>query len=218
MDVFGRLLIKVARFLKFGCSLLFASIYYAVYQTFFTTPDFILATNRHKWHKEENKRQAANITNNEDNYAQVSILFFVIFVSVCGDPERFLMADEIMRLCDTIRETSFALHHFLQSGHLEKVYENGLAHRLRKRSVVVETQFAIPVFDEDTTPLGDFYADLFVNGVLIVELKACKSLTDAHIAQLLGYMRASRVEHGLLINFGAPALQIKKFILTANRK
>jgi GxxExxY protein len=48
-----------------------------------------------------------------------------------------------------------------------------------------------------------------------VELKACASLTPEHVAQLLGYLRASHIEHGLLMNFGAPKFQIRKFVLTA---
>ena len=71
--------------------------------------------------------------------------------------------------------------------------------------------------DEDSTVLGEFAADLFVENVLIVEVKAAKALVDEHIAQLLGYLRASRMEHGLLINFGAPRLQVKKYILTPDR-
>lgn len=67
--------------------------------------------------------------------------------------------------------------------------------------------------DEDRTVLGDYLADLFVENRLIVELKACKALADEHTAQLLGYLRASRIEHGLLINFGAPKLEIRKFAL-----
>lgn len=57
-------------------------------------------------------------------------------------------------------------------------------------------------------------ADLFVDERLIVEVKACKALADEHTAQVLGYLRASRIEHGLLINFGAPRYQIRKFILS----
>jgi hypothetical protein len=57
-------------------------------------------------------------------------------------------------------------------------------------------------------------ADLFVNGRLIIELKAAKALADEHVAQILGYLRASRVEHGLLINFGAPKFEIKKYALS----
>lgn len=62
--------------------------------------------------------------------------------------------------------------------------------------------------------LGDCYADLLVEGLLIVELKACRALADEHTAQLLGCLRSCRVEHGLLINFGGPKLQVRKYILT----
>ncbi len=122
--------------------------------------------------------------------------------------------NNIMQLCDTIRETSFSLHKFLKNGHLEKVYENGLFHRLIKGGLNVKQQFPIKVYDEDGTLLGEFLADLFVENCLIVELKACKTLINEHTAQLLGYLRASRIEHGLLINFGNQKLQIKKYILS----
>ena len=121
---------------------------------------------------------------------------------------------EIFKLCDRIREISYALHRYLRHGHLEKVYENGLAHRLRKGQLKVEQQYPLKVYDEDSTVLGEYFADLFVENCLIVELKACKSLAPEHIAQLLGYLRACHVEHGLLINFGAPKLEIKKYVLS----
>ena len=121
---------------------------------------------------------------------------------------------EIFQLCDQIRETSFALHRYLRHGHLEKVYENGLANRLRKAGVQVKQQHPLQVLDEDGTVLGDYFADLFVDGELIVELKACKALTDEHVAQLLGYLRGSRIEHGLLINFGSGKLEVRKYILS----
>jgi GxxExxY protein len=124
------------------------------------------------------------------------------------------MKDPVFLLCDQIRETSFALHRHLRHGHVEKVYENGLSHRLRKQAFSVVQQHPLSVMDEDGTLLGDFYADLFVNGQLIVELKACRALADEHTAQLLGYLRASRIEHGLLINFGAPRLELRKFALS----
>ncbi len=125
------------------------------------------------------------------------------------------MRDEqsIRELCDRIRQTAFELHVYHGNGHLEKVYENGLAHRLRKKGLNVEQQHPLQVRDEDGAILGDYYADLFVEGCLIVELKACKTLADEHAAQVLGYLRASRQRDGLLINFGAPVIQIKKFIL-----
>lgn len=121
---------------------------------------------------------------------------------------------EIFRLCDLIRETGFSLHQYLRHGHLERVYENGLAHRLRKAGLKVEQQYPLQVVDEDGTNLGDFIADLYVENCLIVELKACKAIIGDHTAQLLGYLRASRIEHGLLINFGAAKLEVKKYVLS----
>lgn len=121
---------------------------------------------------------------------------------------------DIFNLCDIVRETSFEIHKYFRSGHLEKIYENALSHRLRKKGLDVRQQWPVAVFDEDGTLLGKFAADLLVDGRLVVELKACRMLVDEHIAQLLGYLRASRVEHGILVNFGGPRLQIKKYILT----
>ena len=119
----------------------------------------------------------------------------------------------IFQLCDAVRETSFALHRYLRHGHVERVYQNGLIHRLRKQGFLVESESALQVRDEDGTLLGDFSADLFVDRRLLVELKAIKALTDEHVAQILGYMRACGCEHALLINFGAAKLEIRKFIL-----
>lgn len=118
---------------------------------------------------------------------------------------------EILTLCDRIRPISLALHRYLRHGHLEKNYENGLAHRLRNEDIRIEQQHPLKVCDEDGTVLGEYYADLLVEGSLVVELKACKVLVDEHIAQILGYLRACQVAHGLLINFGGPRLEIRKF-------
>ncbi|MBY0512908.1 MAG: GxxExxY protein [Gemmataceae bacterium] len=121
----------------------------------------------------------------------------------------------VFELCDVVRETGYAIHQYLRNGHLEKVYRNAMTHRLRKQGVRVIPEHPLAVFDEDGTNLGDFYADLFVEGILIVELKAVRATVDDHVAQLLGYLRCSRIEHGLLINFGAPTFYIKKYILSA---
>jgi GxxExxY protein len=120
---------------------------------------------------------------------------------------------DILQLCDIVRETGYSIHGYLRNGHLEKIYENALAHRLRKKGLNVKQQHPLRVFDEDGTLLGDFSADLFIEDELIVELKAVRSTADEHVAQLLGYLRASRIEHGLLINFGGPRFYIKKYIL-----
>ena len=123
--------------------------------------------------------------------------------------------DRIFKLCDVIRETSFEIHKLHRYGHLEKVYENALGHRLRKLGLNVQQQFPLPVYDEDGTEIGDYFADLLVEKCLIIEIKACRDLCDEHVAQLLGYLRSSKIEHGLLINFGAPRFQIKKFALSS---
>ncbi len=122
--------------------------------------------------------------------------------------------DNINQLCDAVRETSFAIHKYHRNGHLEKVYENALAHRLRKQGLKVEQQFPLTVYDEDGTILGEYFADLFIEGCLIVELKACKAVAEEHVAQLLGYLKSSRIETGLLINFGAAKLCVKKYLMT----
>ncbi|MBN1672373.1 MAG: GxxExxY protein [Kiritimatiellae bacterium] len=123
--------------------------------------------------------------------------------------------ESVMALCDVVRETSFAIHKYHRNGHLEKIYENALAHRLRKQGIKVVQQYALKVHDEDGYVLGEFFADLFVEDCLIVELKACKQLADEHTAQLLGYLRGAKVEAGLLINFGGQKLEIRKYILTS---
>jgi GxxExxY protein len=120
----------------------------------------------------------------------------------------------INELCDVVRETSFAIHRFHRHGHVEKIYENALAHRLRKQGIQVVQQNPLNVFDEDGTLLGEFAADLFVDNRLIVELKAARSVADEHVAQLLGYLRSSRIETGLLINFGTSIMSVKKYLMS----
>jgi GxxExxY protein len=78
----------------------------------------------------------------------------------------------------------------------------------------VKQQYPLKVYDEDGTLIGDYSADLFVDNRLIVELKAAKALADEHLAQIPGYLRSSRVEHGLLMNFGALKFEIKKYALS----
>ena len=121
---------------------------------------------------------------------------------------------DIFALCDVIRETSFQIHSYLRHGHREQIYENALVHRLRKQGISVEQQTEIVVYDEDGTVIGHLKADLLIEGRLICEIKGARNIVDEHLAQLLGYLRASRLEHGLLINFGGPRLQIKKLILS----
>ena len=121
---------------------------------------------------------------------------------------------DIFALCDVVRETSFEIHQYLRNGHREQIYEKALTHRLRKKGITVQQQHPLRVFDEDGTQLGYLQVDLLIEDQLICEIKSAHALVNEHVAQLLGYLRASRIEHGLLINFGAPRLQIRKFVLT----
>lgn len=88
-----------------------------------------------------------------------------------------------------------------------------MAHRLEKAGLEVERQFRIPVLDLDGTVLGDYIADLIVERAMILEIKACDSLAPIHTAQVLGYLRATGIRHGMLVNFGAPTIQFKKLAL-----
>jgi GxxExxY protein len=125
-----------------------------------------------------------------------------------------MKTSDINQFCDTIHETSFAIHCYHRNGHLEKIYENALVHRLRKQGLEVKQQHPLSVRDEDGTLLGEFFADLFIEGRLIVELKAARAVAEEHIAQLLGYLRSSRIETGLLINFGSPRIHVKKYLMS----
>jgi len=91
---------------------------------------------------------------------------------------------------------------------------NALAHRLSKTGMEVRQQQPLAVYDEDGTLLGEYAADLVVENRLIVELKAVRSLAEEHKAQILGYLKTTKVEHGLLINFGSYKFQIQKFVMS----
>ncbi|MGQ0635625.1 MAG: GxxExxY protein [Planctomycetaceae bacterium] len=88
------------------------------------------------------------------------------------------MDTRIKQLCDVIRETSFAIHTYHRNGHTEKIYENALSHRLRKQGIDVSCKLPLQVLDEDGTVLGDLKADLLVEQLLIIEVKAVKTLLD----------------------------------------
>jgi len=125
----------------------------------------------------------------------------------------FGLMKTIRELCDIVRETAYAIHVYHGHGHLEKIYENALVHRLRKAGLQVQAQAPLEVFDEDGTLLGEYFADVLVEGELLVELKACKAIAAEHTAQLLGYLKSARRHHGLLINFGSYKFEIKKYVL-----
>jgi len=119
---------------------------------------------------------------------------------------------DMKALCDRVRQVSYDIHEYHGHGHLEKVYENALAHRLRKTGLRAEQQHPIKVYDEDGTLIGDYMADLLIEDELIVELKTAKTIAPEYEAQILGYLKSARLEHGLLINFGSYKFEIRKYI------
>ena len=122
--------------------------------------------------------------------------------------------DEIKRLCDQVREIAYAIHVYHGNGYLEKVYENALVSRLRKEGLSIKQQQPITILDEDETVIGEYFADIIVNDCLLVELKAAKSMAIEHETQVLHYLKATGIEHGLLFNFGSYKFEIKKYIRT----
>ncbi len=107
--------------------------------------------------------------------------------------------------------TFTSIMHMDAHGHLKKVYENALAHRLAKIGFKVKQQHPINVFAEDGTLIGEYLADLLVEDSLVIELKTVRTLALEHEAQILGYLKSARLEHGLLINFGSYKFEIRKF-------
>lgn len=110
----------------------------------------------------------------------------------------------------------YEVYNALCFGFLEKVYENALALELRSRGLDVVQQKPISVHYKGVV-VGEYFADLFVNGVVLVELKAASKIIEAHEAQLLNYLRATNIEVGLLLNFGEKP-DHKRKIYTNERK
>jgi len=111
--------------------------------------------------------------------------------------ETMLHAD----LTEFIVKSFYRVYNTLGYGFLERVYENALSFELEKNGLRVKTQENIKVYYEGRE-VGDYYADLLVNGIVIVELKAAESLRQEHSAQLINYCKATGIEVGLLLNFG----------------
>ena len=118
---------------------------------------------------------------------------------------------ELNQITEKIIGAAYEVSNILGCGFLEKVYENALVKELRLLNIGVEQQKEISVFYKGKN-VGEFYADLYVEDYVLVELKAVKQLTEIHQAQLMNYLKATNKKLGLLINFGAPKVQIKRIV------
>jgi GxxExxY protein len=114
-------------------------------------------------------------------------------------------------LTEQIIGCAYTVANTLGHGFLEKVYENALAHELRKNGLDVRCQFSIKVY-YDAVVVGDYFADMVVENEIIVELKTVKKLDNIHVSQCLNYLKATNKKIALLINFGSPSVQVKRII------
>ncbi|MEI6387567.1 MAG: GxxExxY protein [Spirochaetota bacterium] len=108
---------------------------------------------------------------------------------------------------------AFEIINELGSGFLESVYEKAMILALRERGLAANGQYPINVTFRGQS-VGEFYADILVQGVVIVELKTAKALAPEHQAQIINYLNATGIEVGLLINFGTAKLEYKRFTRT----
>ncbi len=104
-------------------------------------------------------------------------------------------------LTDQIIKAYYEVYNDMGYGFLEKVYQNSMYFELLDRGLKVEAQKSINVFRKGRL-VGEYYADLIVNDVIILELKTAVQLLDAHEKQLINYLKATNIEVGLLFNFG----------------
>jgi len=111
-------------------------------------------------------------------------------------------------LIKTIIGLAMKVHRELGMGFLEAIYANALAFELAEAGIVFEREKRIPVYYREHI-MGDFIADLVIQEVIVVELKSVEGLMTAHSVQLVNYLSATRLDVGLLLNFGTKSLQFK---------
>lgn len=115
------------------------------------------------------------------------------------------------RLSGSIIGCAFRVMNKLGAGFAEKIYENSLAHELRKAGLSVSQQHRIVVHYDDIIA-GEYAADLIVEDTIVVELKAVRALNDEPIAQCIDYLAATRLHLCLLLNFGRSRVQVQRVV------
>ena len=113
-------------------------------------------------------------------------------------------------LTEAVIGCAFEVINELGAGFVESVYEKALLVAMRQKGLSGTAQYPIKVMFRNEC-VGDFYADIFMEEKVIVELKAVKALTPEHQAQIINYLNATGVEVGLLVNFGNSRLEFKRF-------
>ena len=118
--------------------------------------------------------------------------------------------DRLNEVTKRIIGCAYAVGNGLGAGFLEKVYENSMAHELKKSGLHAQQQQPIKVV-YDGIVVGDYVADLVVENAILIELKAVKAFDNVHFAQCINYLKATGMPICLLINFGQPKTEIKRF-------
>ncbi len=113
----------------------------------------------------------------------------------------------------TIIGSAMQVHSFLGNGFQEVIYQRCLAIEFAKADLEFMREVEIPIYYHDEA-VGTRRADFLVDGKVLVEIKAITKLEEVHWAQILNYLRAYKIEVGLLINFGEKSLQFKRFVLS----
>lgn len=113
------------------------------------------------------------------------------------------------KLTERIIACAFKVSNTLGTGFVEKVYENAHAHEMIKDGLRIVQQHPIKVV-YDGAVVGEFFADILVENLILVELKAVSELTEEHTAQALNYLRATGLPLCLLMNFGKSRIQIRR--------
>ena len=117
-------------------------------------------------------------------------------------------------ITEKIIGSSFEVHKFLGNGFQEVIYQRALAYEMRKTGLEFAREIEQDIFYKDLKePIGTRRADFVVEGKVLVELKAIIQLDDVHLAQTLNYLKAYKLEVGLLINFGSKSLTFKRIVL-----
>lgn len=118
-------------------------------------------------------------------------------------------------ITEKIIGASFEVHKYLGNGFQEVIYQRALAYEMGKAGLVFVREIEQDIFYKELIePIGTRRADFVVEGKVLVELKALIKLDDVHLAQALNYLKAYRLEVGLLINFGSKSLDFKRLILS----
>ncbi len=135
------------------------------------------------------------------SFVRIKLICNILFVHI-RVMENDSITEKIIGVC-------FDVQNELGTGFVEKVYENALRVALESEGFKLDQQIAVKVHFREVI-VGEFVADLIVDNSIVIELKAVKQLLPEHQAQLINYLKATKIERGLLVNFASSRLEVKR--------